>query len=61
MTLSETVIVEITPYSNIGLTYSLLVCKIDCGFGSPLLVDQRSNAMVSLLPGSVLKYPQSVL
>ena len=31
MTVSETIIVEIAPYSNIGLTHCLWICKILCG------------------------------
>ena len=33
MTVSETVIMEITPYSNIGLTHCLKIFKIVCGLG----------------------------
>ena len=33
MTVSETVIVEITQYSNIGLTHCLYICKIVRGLG----------------------------
>ena len=59
MTVSETVIVETIPYSNIGLTYCLQICKMVVGLGPHFLLTnilKRKN-----FGYSGLKCPQSVL
>ena len=56
---SETVMVETIPYSNIGLTHCLQICKVVAGLGPHFLLTNILDGEIWCC--SVLKFPQSVL